>query len=93
MHYPFLMLACLLSHFSHVSFFVTLWTVACQASLPMGFSRQEYWSGLSFPPAGAFPDPEIKHTSLTAPALAGRFLTTSATWEVHPFVIEVSKGC
>ena len=38
--------ACLLSHFSHVQLFVTLWTVACQAPLSMGFSRQEYWSGI-----------------------------------------------
>ena len=41
---------CMLSHFSHVQLFATLWTVACQASLSMGFSRQEYWSGLSCPP-------------------------------------------
>ena len=40
---------CLLSHFSHVRLFVTLWTVACQASLSMGFSRQEYWSRLPMP--------------------------------------------
>ena len=39
----------MLSHFSHVRFFVTLWTVARQASQSMGFSRQEYWSGLLFP--------------------------------------------
>ena len=41
--------ACMLSHFSHVSLFATLWTVALQASLSMGFSRQEYWSRLPFP--------------------------------------------
>ena len=39
---------------SHVQLFVTLWTVACQAPLSMGFSRQEYWSGLPFPPPGIF---------------------------------------
>ena len=39
--------ACIFSHFSHVRFFETLWTVAHQASLSMGFSRQEYWNGLS----------------------------------------------
>ena len=39
-----------LSHFSHVQLFVTLWTVARKAPLSMGFSRQEYWSGLQFPP-------------------------------------------
>ena len=37
---------CVLSHFSRVQLFVTLWTIACQARLSMGFSRQEYWSGL-----------------------------------------------
>ena len=43
--------ACLLSHFSHVQLFETLWTVACQAYLATGFSRQEYWNGLPFPPS------------------------------------------
>ena len=41
---------CMLSHFSHVQLFVTLWSVAHQTSLSMGFSRQEYWSGLPCPP-------------------------------------------
>ena len=50
--------------------FVTPWTVARQAPLSVGFSRQEYWSGLPFPPPGDHPDPGIEHTS---PALAGRF--------------------
>ena len=48
---------------SHVQLFVTPWTVACQAFLPMGsrdFSRQKYWSGLPFPSAGDLPDPEIE---------------------------------
>ena len=43
--------------FSCVPLFVTLWTVACQASLSMGFPRQEYWRGLPFPPPGDLPDP------------------------------------
>ena len=47
----------------------------------MGFSRQEYWSGLSFPPPGNLPDPGIKPASRTCPVLAGRFFITSATWE------------
>ena len=42
---------------------VTTWTVARQAPLPMGFSRQEYWSGLPFPSPGDLPDPEIKPRS------------------------------
>ena len=49
--------------FSCVWFFATLWTVACQASLSMGFSKQEYWSGLPCPPAGDLPDPEIEPAS------------------------------
>ena len=49
-----------LSCFSHVQLFVTLWTVACQTPLSMGFSRQEYWSGLSFPLPGDLPDPGHK---------------------------------
>ena len=70
-----------LSHFSCVRLFVTLWTVACQTPLSMGFSRQEYWSGFSFPPPGDLPDPGIKPMSLMSPALAGGFFATSATWE------------
>ena len=56
----------------------TLWTVAHQAPLSMGFSRQEYWSGLPCPLPGDLPDPGIEPTSLTS-ALAGQFFTTSAT--------------
>ena len=74
-------LVCVLSHFSHVQHFETLWTVVCQASLSMGFSRQEYWSGSPFPLPGDLPDPGIKPASLISPALAGRFFTTRATWE------------
>ena len=62
--------------------FATLWTVAHQAPLSMKFSRQEYWSGLPFPPPGDLPDPGIEPASLISPALAGGFFTTSATWEV-----------
>ena len=54
----------------------------CQSPLSMGFSRQEYWSGLPGPPPGDLPDPEFKHPSLTSPAMmAGGFLTTNDTWE------------
>ena len=69
------------SNFSHVQLFVTPWTVACQAPLSMGFSRQEYCSGLPFPSLGDSPHPGIKPMSLVSPALAGGFVTTSATWE------------
>ena len=64
-----------------VRFFVTLWTVALQAPLSMGFSRQEYWSGLPCPPPGDLSDPGIEPTSLMFAASAGRFFTVSATWE------------
>ena len=56
-------------------------TVVCQDPLPMRFSKQEYWSGLSQPPLGDLADPGIHPTSLMSPALAGRFFTTNATWE------------
>ena len=61
---------------SCVQFFATLWTVAHPAPLSMGFPRQEYRSGLPFPPPGDLPNPGIEPQS---PALAGGFFTTSAT--------------
>ena len=73
----------MLSRFSCVQLFVTLWTVAHQAPLSMGFSRQEYWSGLPCPPPGDLPDPGMESASLMSPALAGMFFTTSATWEAQ----------
>ena len=71
----------MLSNYSSICLFVTLWSVAGQAPLSVGFSRQEYWSGLPFPPPGDLPDPGIEPTSLMSPALAGRFFTSNATWE------------
>ena len=56
--------ACMLSLFSHVQLLATLWTVAHQAPLSMGFSRQEYWSGLPCPPPGDLPDLGTELTSL-----------------------------
>ena len=47
----------------------------------MGFSRQEYWSRLPFPTPGDLPNPGVEPVSVVSPALAGRFFTTSATWE------------
>ena len=55
---------------------VISWTAGCQASLSMEFSRQEYWSGLSFLSPGDLPDPGIEPASLAPPALAGGFFTT-----------------
>ena len=60
---------------SRVQLFATPWSVAHQAPLSMGFPRQEYWSGLSFPPPGDLPDPGIEPTSLVSPV--GRFFTTA----------------
>ena len=69
----------LLSHWVIFDFFVTpSWTVACQAPLSMGFSRQEYWSGLLFPSLGDPPDPGIKPVS---PALAGGLFYPWVIWE------------
>ena len=61
---------------SLVRLFVTPWIVARQAPLSKGFSRQEYWSGLPFPPPSDLPDPGIKTMSPASPALAGGFFTT-----------------
>ena len=66
------MLSCL----SHVQLFATPWTVALQAPLLVGFSRQEYWSGLLFPPPGDLSNPGIKPMSSAPPALAGGYFTT-----------------
>ena len=62
---------------SHVQHFVDPWTVACQPPLPLGFSRQEYWSGVLFPSPGDFPDSGSK---LTSPAMQmGLFFFTTLT--------------
>ena len=61
----------------HVVVFATPWTVACQASLFMEFSRQEYWSGLPFPIPGDLPNRGVKPISIESPLLAGRFFTTA----------------
>ena len=61
--------------------YVTLWPIARQAPLSIGFSRQEYQSELPCPPPGDLPDPGIKLGSLMSPALAGEFFTANATWE------------
>ena len=71
---------------SRVQLFATPLTVACQAPLSIGSSRQEDWSGSPCPPPGDLSDPGIKSASLTSPALAGGLFTTAATWEA------LSKG-
>ena len=71
------------SNFSHSQLFATLWTVAHQSPLSVGFSRQEYWSGLPCPPPGDLPHPGTDPESLMSPALAGGFFITSTTWEAQ----------
>ena len=73
-YHPLALLSC-------VRLLVTSWTVARQAPLSMGYSRQEYWSGWSFPTPEDLLNQGIKPVSLASPALAGRFFTTSTTWE------------
>ena len=58
---------CMLSCFSHVRLFATLRTIACQALLSMGFSRQEYWGGIPCPPPGDLPDTDIEPVSPAPP--------------------------
>ena len=77
----------MLSHFSRVPLFATLRIVARQAPLSIGFSRQEYLSGLPFPSPGNIPDPGIQPESLMSPTLAGGFFTTFATWEAAQLYI------
>ena len=71
-----------------VQFFAASWAVAHQAPPSMGFSRQDYWSGLPFPTPGDLPDPGNKSVSPASPALAGGFFTTSTTWEAKK-----TEGC
>ena len=76
--------SCMLSRFSHVQLFVTVWTEALHAPLSMGFSRQEYWSGLPCPPPGDLPDLGIELMSLNVSS--NGFFTTSPNWEAHYIV-------
>ena len=80
-----------LSRFSHVRLFVTLWSVARQAPLSMGFSRQEYWTELPFPSPGDLPDPGIKRTSLMSPALQAD-LKSELFWKPPHFLKKKTYG-
>ena len=81
----------MLSHFSHVLLFETLWTVDHQTPLSMGFSKRKYRSGLSRPPPGDLPNPRTEPSSLMSPALAGGFFTNSATWETQNLSLRGAK--
>ena len=72
----------MLSCFSHVQLFATLWTITYQAPLSLGFSRQEYLIRLPCPLPGDLLEPGTEPMSLMSPALADRLFTTNATWEV-----------
>ena len=81
---------CVLSHFSCVQLFVTLWSIVRQAPLSMGLSRQDYWSVLPCPSPEDLPNPATEPTSLTSPELADGFFTTNTTWEALHLVIHYS---
>ena len=65
--------------------------IACQVPLSMGFSRQEYWSGLLYPSPGDLPNPGIQPVFIMSPALAGGFFTINATWEAQQIHTTVNK--
>ena len=104
---PFLCMHACIIRFNRVQLFGTLWTVTCQAPLSMGFSRQEYWSGLPCPPPGDLPNSGTAPASLMSPALADGLFTSSATWGAHKkiekklkmkpnstilYIVETSRG-
>ena len=70
--------------YSAVRLIATPWTLVHQTPLSMGFSRQEYWSGLLFPPSGDLPNPEIKPGSPESPALASGFFTSEPSGKPPP---------
>ena len=95
--------ACMLSRFSRVQLCATLWTIAHQAPLSMGFSKQEYQSGLPCPSPGDLPNVGIEPMTLMSSALTNRFFTTRTTWEAlsritsqvfcrSPFKLSLSAG-
>ena len=77
----YILCGCVLSRLSHVQLFANLWNIAFQAPLSMGFSKQEYWSGLPCPSPGDLPNSGIELTSIMSPALSGGFFNSNATWE------------
>ena len=84
------MCVCVLSRFSHVRLFETLWIAACQTPLSMGFSRQEYWSGLPFPAPGDLPNPGIEPVS---PAWQEASLPLSHLENCSPISLSLCSHC
>ena len=82
---------CMLNYFTCVQVFATPWTVAHQTPLSMGFTKQEYWSRLPYPPPRDLPNSGIEFTSPTSPALAGGFFTTKATYQKAPSSVGRAK--
>ena len=74
--------------FSHVQPFVTPWTIAHQIPLSVGFTRQEYWSGLPLPPPADLPSPGLEPASPASPALAGRVFTTEPPGKPKAMIIQ-----
>ena len=87
--------ASMLSHFSHVQLFMILWTVAYQAPPFMGFSRQEYWSGLPFPSSGDLPSPGIEPRSaaLQADTLPSEPMATAKLTNLDKFLLKNARCC
>ena len=79
----------MLSCFSRVWLCEIPWVVSCQAPLSVGFSRQEYWSGLPCPSPGDLPDPGMESPSFVSPTLAVGSFITSATWEDRKYNREI----
>ena len=79
---------------SRVQLFATSWTVAQQAPLSLGFSRQECWSGLPFPSPGDLPDPGMQPWSLMSPVYAGGFFNQEQPKTLEGTCLCVMKtGC
>ena len=70
---------------------MTLWTLALQTLLSMGFSRQEYWSGLLYPSSGDLPDSGIEPLPLKSCVLVGRIFSTSAPLEAQTIIHRIDK--
>ena len=70
-----ILFVCCVQSLGCVQLFVALWTVVHQALLTRGYSRQDYWSGVPFPPLGDLPDPDTESVFLVPPTLTGRFFT------------------
>ena len=83
---------CVLSPYIHELLFSTPWTVAHQVPLSVGFSTQEYWSGLPYPPPGDLPDPGIEPESLASPALVGRFFLYHLRHLGSPWIVPVRSN-